>query len=193
MNRAAEETIASEDIQERTLISREAQATKDVTGERTGAFAAPVRSQLSAAQAVAGVFQVAKKVGGVKQRRGLIFGVNFSRMPRGTGKAGVTPGICTAFCSFVSWFWREAGTSKSPVELEQAYRDIKRILASAQSEKPCCNWQIWRTELGGISRHPSSLGSIWVRGSPGSIAFEDGGQKGGAARKMKIERIHIKD
>ena len=60
MNRAAEETIASEDIQEQTLISREAQATKDVTGERTGAFAAPVRSQLSAAQAVAGVFQVAE-------------------------------------------------------------------------------------------------------------------------------------
>ena len=54
MNRAAGETIASEDIQERTLISREAQATKDVTGERTGAFAAPVRSRLSAVRAVAG-------------------------------------------------------------------------------------------------------------------------------------------
>ena len=136
MNRAAEETIASEDIQERTLISREAQATKDVTGERTGAFAAPVRSQLSAAQAVAGVFQVAESGRGVKQRRGLIFGVNFPECLEAQAKSWRHPGDMHGFLQLCLMVLAEAGTSKSPGGAGAGLQKYQRILASARARNP---------------------------------------------------------
>ena len=71
---------------------------------------------------------------GVKQRMGLIFGVNFPECLEAQAKTGVTPGICTAFCSFVSWFWRKPELQKVRVELERAYRDIKEYLHLPERE-----------------------------------------------------------
>ena len=64
----------------------------------------------------------------------LIFGVNFPECLEAQAKTGVTPGICTAFCSFVSWFWRKPELQKVRVELERAYRNIKEYLHLPERE-----------------------------------------------------------
>ena len=65
---------------------------------------------------------------------GLIFGVNFPECLEAQAKTGVTPGICTAFCSFVSWFWRKPELQKVRAELDQAYREINARLGQQDQE-----------------------------------------------------------
>ena len=123
---------------------------------------------------------------------GLIFGVNFPECLEAQAKTGVTPGICTAFCSFVSWFWRKPELQKVRVELERAYRDIKEYLHLPERETLLQLANLENELGGGISLTSFIAGFHLGTGIAVEYCFEDGAERR-AARKMKIERIPIKD
>ena len=91
------------------------------------------------------------KVGGGKTEDGAHLWSQFSRMPRGTGKKQASPrgyarlSAALSHGSGGSRNFKKSGWSWSgPTE-------ISKNTCICQSEKPCCNWQIWRTDWEGES------------------------------------------
>ena len=126
---------------------------------------------------------------------GLIFGVNFPECLEAQAKTGVTPGICTAFCSFVSWFWRKPELQKVRVELERAYRDIKEYLHLPERETLLQLANLENELGGGISLTSFIAGFRLGMGIVGEIepyCFEDEEEKQ-VIERAKAEHPHVKN
>lgn len=78
------------------------------------------------------------------------------------------------------------------MELERAYRDIKEYLHLPERETLLQLANLENELGGGISLTSFIAGFHLGTGIAGEYCFEDGAERR-AARKMKIERIHIKD
>ena len=91
------------------------------------------------------------KVGGGKTEDGAHLWSQFSRMPRGTGKNRRHPGDMHGFLQLCLMVLAEAGTSKKSGWSWSGPTEISKNTCICQSEKPCCNWQIWRTNWEGES------------------------------------------
>ncbi|ERK58253.1 hypothetical protein HMPREF1545_02604 [Oscillibacter sp. KLE 1728] len=78
------------------------------------------------------------------------------------------------------------------MELERAYRDIKEYLHLPERETLLQLANLENGLGGGISLTSFIAGFHLGTGIAGEYCFRDGAERR-AARKMKIERIHIKD
>lgn len=98
-----------------------------------------------------GSFSGGRKWEGGKTEEGAHLWSQFSRMTRGTGKKQASPrgyarlSAALSHGSGGSRNFKKSGWSWSgPTE-------ISKNTCICQSEKPCCNWQIWRTDWEGES------------------------------------------
>ena len=73
---------------------------------------------------------------GVKQRRGLIFGVNFPECLEAQAKSRRHPRDMHGFLQLCLMVLAEAGTSKSPGGAGAGLQRYQRILASARARNP---------------------------------------------------------
>ena len=131
-------------------------------------------------------------MGGGKTEDGAHLWSQFSRMPRGTGKNRRHPGDMHGFLQLCLMVLAEAGTSKSPGGAGAAYRDIKEYLHLPERETLLQLANLENELGGGISLTSFIAGFHLGTGIAGEYCFEDGAERR-AARKMKIERIPIKD
>ena len=111
-----------------------------------------------------GSFSGGRKWEGVKQRRGLIFGVNFPECLEAQAKSRRHPGDMHGFLQLCLMVLAEAGTSKSPGGAGAGLQRYQRILASARARNPVATGKSGeRTGRGNLSnilhrRVPSGYG-----------------------------------
>lgn len=132
-------------------------------------------------------------MGGGKTEDGAHLWSQFSRMPRGTGKNRRHPGDMHGFLQLCLMVLAEAGTSKSPGGAWSGPTEISKNTCICQERETLLQLANLENELGGgISLTSFIAGFHLGTGIAGEYCFEDGAERR-AARKMKIERIPIKD